>query len=341
MELLSELKEFFNDLSLYTFKELATMEYEDIISSKLKTLQETFERNIQGLKSQSIGNKTRTALLGSMDEDVEFIVKGIVEESSLKTQTEYINHWMSKLILCQKTIFSLANNLKKRCSYFQTMWKQHEENDTNRRLFMEINQIYGLIHGLCQNIGIAIDDYSKLHAQITSNISVSEEDFRPPYVNDSELKVSERISQIYGEAENCLLLVNRSESMLGFSAVRIVLESYIIIKIGDKMRQQVRKEKGTNTVDIRFTSKLKTDDVFYMIKELFPKQKEYEALNKIYSMSSKTIHRALSQPNYISWGCLSFSIEQLEKMVDNLSPEEPKLKSLIRELIDDEKLCLS
>jgi hypothetical protein len=128
--------------------------------------------------------------------------------------------------------------------------------------------------------------------------------------------------------------------MLGFSAVRIALESYIIIKIGDKIRQRVNEEKGTNTVDIRFTSKLKTDDVFYMIKELFPKQKEYEALQKIYSMSSKTIHRALSQPNYISWGCLNFSIEQLEKMVNNLSPEEPKLKTLIEELINEEKLCL-
>jgi hypothetical protein len=119
-----------------------------------------------------------------------------------------------------------------------------------------------------------------------------------------------------------------------------LLWSYIIIKIGDKIRQQVRIEKGTNRVDIRFTSKLKTDDVFYMIKQLFPKQREYEALQKIYSMSSKTIHRALSQPNYISWGCLWFSIEQLEKMVDNLSPDEPKLKTLIEELIDDEKLCL-
>jgi hypothetical protein len=35
-----------------------------------------------------------------------------------------------------------------------------------------------------------------------------------------------------------------------------------------------------------------------------------------------------------------FSIDQSEKMVDNLSPEEPKLKTLIQELINDEKLCL-
>jgi hypothetical protein len=188
-----------------------------------------------------------------------------VEESSLKTQTKYINHWVSKLILCQKTIFSLVNYLKRRCSYFQTTWKQYVENDKDRRFFKEINQHYELIHGLCQNIGIAIDDYSKLHVQITSNISLREEDFRPPNLNDIELKFSERISQIYREAENCLLLVNHTQSMLGFSAVRTVMESYIIIKLGDKIRQQIRKDKGTNTVDIRFTSKLKTHDVFSII----------------------------------------------------------------------------
>jgi len=86
----------------YTFKELATMEYEDVISSKLKPLQETFERYIEELKRQSIGNKTRTSLLTSIDDCVEFIVKVIEGESSLKTQTEYINYWISKLMLCQK-----------------------------------------------------------------------------------------------------------------------------------------------------------------------------------------------------------------------------------------------
>jgi hypothetical protein len=154
--------------------------------------------------------------------------------SPLKTQTEYINHWISKLILCRKTILSLGNYLKRKCSGFQTTWKQYRENNTDRRLFKDINQLYGLIYGLCQNIGIAIDDYSKLYGNINSNISVREEDFRPPYIEDPELQVSERISQINREAENCLLLVNRTESMLGFSAVRIALESYIIIKIGEE-----------------------------------------------------------------------------------------------------------
>ena len=239
----SEIKEFFNDLSLSTFEELGIMDIEDI-SSKLECLRKTFETDIEELKGQSVGNKTRTALLNSMDNDVEFIVKGIVEESSLKTQTEYINHWISKLILCQQTIFSLGDYLKRRCSNFKARWKQYIDNDTDRRLFKDINQLYGLIYGICQNIGIAIDDHSKLHSKISSNLSVREQDFKPPYIEDRERQVSERISQINTEAENCLLLVNPIESILGFSAVRIALESYIIIKIGDKIRQQNQERKG-------------------------------------------------------------------------------------------------
>ena len=47
-------------------------------------------------------------------------------------------------------------------------------------------------------------------------------------------------------------------------------------KIGDKMRQHIRMKSPSNDIDIRFTSKFKTEDVFHIIKELFPTQKEYE-----------------------------------------------------------------
>ena len=46
------------------------------------------------------------------------------------------------------------------------------------------------------------------------------------------------------------------------------------------MRQQIRIKSRSNDIDIKFTSKLKTEDVFHIIKELFPTQKEYEALIK-------------------------------------------------------------
>jgi hypothetical protein len=89
VQTLLEIKEFFNDLSLYKFEELATMDYEDTISLKLKSLEEIFERDIEKLKALSIGNKTRTALLCSMDNDVKFILKGIVDESIKNTNRIY------------------------------------------------------------------------------------------------------------------------------------------------------------------------------------------------------------------------------------------------------------
>jgi hypothetical protein len=57
-----------------------------------------------------------------------------------------------------------------------------------------------------------------------------------------------------------------------------------------------------------------------------------------YAMSSKTIHRAISQPNYISWGSLLFGMDELEKMISALKPDDPKLKELITELADEEKI---
>ena len=122
--------------------------------------------------------------------------------------------------------------------------------------------------------------------------------------------------------------------------MRIGLESLIIIKIGDKMRQQIRMKSRSNDMDIGFTSKLKREDVFHIIKELFPTQKEYEALDKIYSMSSKAIHRAISYPNYISWGCFSFVKEELEKTIERLNPDDVKLENIILQLQNEEKLCI-
>src|SRR5437879_10872773 len=101
--------EFFNRLSLSNFEDMAEKNNDDI-SFRLKFLEERFENDIQELTELSIGNKTRIKLLRSAN-SVEFILKGIVDESSLKTQTEYINYLISKLILCQKTVMLIVNTL--------------------------------------------------------------------------------------------------------------------------------------------------------------------------------------------------------------------------------------
>ena len=100
------------------------------ISSRLKSLEERFENDVKGLKELSVSNKTRTELLHSAN-TVEFILKGIVNEPSLKTQTEHINYLISKLILCQKTVVLLVNILVNKHNRFEFLWKKHEEKDNS------------------------------------------------------------------------------------------------------------------------------------------------------------------------------------------------------------------
>jgi hypothetical protein len=336
----SELASFFNDISICSLEDLAEWQLEDI-SSTQERMQESFLTDIRELKEQSVGNNTRTKLLNSTD-SVEFIVKGIIDESSLKTQTEFINHWISKLLLCQKTITMLVTYLKTKCKHYKLHWKEYNEKDPSdtfdkKRLFLQLIKTYIHISGLCQNIGIAIYDYSKLHGSVQSNIAVKEKDFKKPLIADPEITVSERISRLDRETENCLV-INPEESVLGFSAVRIELESYIVVNIQDKMRQHIRIKDGNNERDVKFTSRLKTIDVFQIIKDFFPQQKEYDALNMIYEISSKTVHRALPYPNYLSWGSLEFVLDKLKKMIDNLDPNDTILKTIITKLENEGKL---
>jgi hypothetical protein len=102
------LPEFFNDISLAGLEGLTQQDLEHI------GLEETFKNRIEELKLQSVGNITRTHLLNSTD-NVEFIVKAIIDESLLKTQTEFFNHWIAKMILCQKMIIMLVTYLVRKC----------------------------------------------------------------------------------------------------------------------------------------------------------------------------------------------------------------------------------
>jgi hypothetical protein len=74
----SHFPNFFNDISFAGLEGLAQLDLE-IISSKLKFLEEDFTDRIEKLKLHSVGNKTRTHLLNSTD-NVEFIVKAIIDE---------------------------------------------------------------------------------------------------------------------------------------------------------------------------------------------------------------------------------------------------------------------
>ena len=175
-----DMAEFFNRLSLSAFEDMAGKSTEDI-TSRLKSLEVRFENDIQELIEHSICSKPRTRLLRSAS--AEFILKGMVNESSLSTRTEYINYWMSKLMLCQKTVILLVNILINKHTRFKILWKKHEERDNSntkdeRHLLHLINEVYGQIYGISQNIGTAIRDYFDLYQKIKSNISKREKDFK-------------------------------------------------------------------------------------------------------------------------------------------------------------------
>jgi hypothetical protein len=117
--------EFFNRHSFSNFEDMAGKSNEDI-SSRLELLEVRFRNHLQELMELSVGNRTRTELLCSAN-TVEFIRKGIDDESCLKTRTEYINYLISKLILCQKTVMLLVNILVDKHNRFKFLWKKYGE----------------------------------------------------------------------------------------------------------------------------------------------------------------------------------------------------------------------
>ena len=58
-----------------------------------------------------------------------------------------------------------------------------------------------------------------------------------------------------------LLLSNPNESILGFSAIRIYFESFIIIKSLDKIRSYVRIGQEDNTIDALYLN-LKREELY-------------------------------------------------------------------------------
>jgi hypothetical protein len=91
---------YFNDISLFTFDELGKFDCNNITSS-LSSIENQFTQDINELKKKSVGNKTTTTLLNAKG-GAELIIKGIVRERSLVTQTEYINANTLKLAFVLK-----------------------------------------------------------------------------------------------------------------------------------------------------------------------------------------------------------------------------------------------
>jgi hypothetical protein len=75
-----------------------------------------------------------------------------------------------------------------------------------------------------------------------------------------------------------------------------------------------------------------------MVKNILPYQKEYKALDMVYKVSSRTVHRAIPVANYLSWGSWMFVFEMLRKKIDNLNPTDARLENTMKKLENEGKL---
>ncbi len=112
------------------------------------------------------------------------------------------------------------------------------------------------------------------------------------------------------------MLHNPEQSILGMSAIRIFLESYIMIITRDRIRSHLRKKRNNNNIDVKFSDDFyKKEDIFYIIQTLFPELSGLrvgKVLDRIYGLSSKSIHKGIPAPNYSIWMCWDFVAKELK-----------------------------
>lgn len=117
------------------------------------------------------------------------------------------------------------------------------------------------------------------------------------------------------------------------------MESYVLFKIQDLIRSHLRIKHNNNKIEVKFPDDFRTKELFDCVEELFPEyQKENAALDRIYSLSSKTIHTALAYPNYLIWGSFFFSFYAIEEMFRNVTNKELALDNLISRLQSHNRL---
>ena len=306
------------------------------ICVKSDELHDLFESRKNEIKSMI--NPTGRKLFSK--DNVDLILKAIPEEkNSAKTQTEYVNYWLANLLICQNILLELIRNLKfeyKRLIYDYEEYKNNNFTETPSR-FRILNiciMIQRKVYGLCQNIGSALYDYNELYSKINSSLTMKESEFVPP----SEFASPYGRFDIVREAEDSLLM-NPSKSILGLSATRISMESYVLFKIQDMIRSHLRIKKSNNKIEIKCAEDFRTKELFDCLEELFPEhQKEHAALDRIYSLSSKTIHTAFAYHNYLIWGSFFFSIYAIEEMFKHVSSKELALDKLISRLESHNRL---
>ena len=307
-----------NFISLTTISNLNQFDYEDL-KSKLELMKKELGEKFNSLIN--VGNATTKRLLQcSLDsQHFEWAMK---DEKSLETNTAWLNYWISNLKLCQDTVNILSVYLLRYCKSIINFTPSKSVYST-----FSIQQTLNLFNGTCQNLKFIIYDYLTFLKKIHDNTG---RNFQILHIEDQEEKVSERLTYLTNEIEK-FLLYNPVKSILGMSAIRTFLESYIMIISRDRIRSHLRKKKHNN-IDVKFIDEFyKKDDIFFIITTLFPElqcSRVKKVLELIYGRSSKSIHKGIPVSTYLIWMCWDFVAKELKSKFDNLNEHSsPELES--------------
>jgi hypothetical protein len=205
----------------------------------------------------------------------------------------------------------------------------------NKSLYYHL-QICKFSH-TCQALGLVLDDFSRTFKNIKRMLNTHDSNFVPPNIEDTE-KITERYSRINNEIEN-LLLNSPDQSILGFSAIRILFESYILMMTKDKIRSNLRTIHNNNKLDVSFSNDI-YKRVFDILVTLFPKMSNMTSLfGRIHNLSSQTIHLGNEIPTYLVWTTWEFISSELKKAFNELDPvNDSQINILISKLKGSKKL---
>jgi hypothetical protein len=113
----------------------------------------------------------------------------------------------------------------------------------------------------------------------------------------------------------------------------------------DKIKSHLRINEKNNKIEVKFSEDLIREDVFFILKKLFPEKINdcvLSVLNRIYDKTSFSIHRGITTPNYLIWTSWDFIVNQLTPEFDNMDTAvNERLDELISKFKDDEKSIIT
>lgn len=97
---------------------------------------------------------------------------------------------------------------------------------------------------------------------------ISDRNSEISHINVQEDQVSERITSLNNEIEQ-ILLHNPERSVLGMSAIRTFLESFIMIITRDRIRSHLRKKKNNITSTLSLAMIFIRKKIFFVLYKLY------------------------------------------------------------------------